>query len=179
MNNSTVQRPTMMLTGQTYALELCGNLIDRIGFNNIPYLDVVEIFDADSTFVALLHFTDILLEAAQRPELPLVDHHVIADHSDSDSRAGDRAVHHIGSRNNASFRHREYLSHLSSSQRPLLERRLKQPFHRGFDLGQRVVNNGVETDIDTLLFGQRGSLRLRPDIEPDDDGVRCSCKQHI
>src|SRR5262245_42469136 len=176
MNNSTVQRPTMILTGQTYALELCGNLIDRIGFNNIPYLDVVEIFDANSTLVALLHFTDIVLEAAQRSELPLVDHHVIADYSDSDSGAGNRAVHHIGSRNDASFRHREDLPHLGSSQRSLLERRLKQPFHRGFNLGQRIVNNGVEADIDTLLFGQRGSLWLRPDIEPDNDGVRCSCK---
>src|SRR6185295_7694418 len=117
--------------GQTYALKFCGNLVDCIGFDDIPCLDVVEILDANSTLVTLLHFTDVVLEATQRPEFSLIDHYVIANHSHSDSRAGNRAIHHIRPRDNASFGHREDLSHFGPTQRPLLERRLQQALHRG------------------------------------------------
>src|SRR4029077_15595119 len=121
MNSSTVQSPTMILTRQTHASELCGNLVDRIGFDDVPGLDIVEILDADSAFIALLHFTDVVLEATQRPELSLINHHVVANHSCSDSRTGDRAVHHIGPRNDAGFGHRKDLPHLAPPNPPLFD----------------------------------------------------------
>src|SRR6185295_5824097 len=126
MNSSTVQSPTMMLTRQTHASELCGNLVDRISFDDVPGLNIVKILDADSAFIPLLYFTDIVLEATQRAKLPFIDHDVVTNHSDADSRSGNRAVHDIGPRNNAGFGHCEDLSNFGSSQRPLLERRLKQ-----------------------------------------------------
>src|SRR2546425_1053205 len=85
MNSSTVQSPTTILTGQTHASELCGNLVDRIGFDDV----------------------------------------------------------------------------------------------RGLNFGHRVVNNGVQADVDALLFSQGGSLRLRPDIEPDNNGIRRGSQQHV
>src|SRR5437868_5857743 len=120
MNSSTVHSPTMIPTGQTHASELCSNLVDRVGFDDIPNLDIVEILDADSAFIALLHLTDVVLEAAQRPQLPFIDHHVVANHSDSDRRTGDRAVHHMRSRNDAGLRHHKDLSHFGPPQRSLL-----------------------------------------------------------
>ena len=72
MNNSIVQSPTMMLTVRSvYASEFPRDLIDRIGFDDVPGLDVVEILDADPTLVTLLHFTDIVLKASERPQFPL------------------------------------------------------------------------------------------------------------
>src|SRR4029077_14226921 len=107
MNSSTVQSPTMIPTGQTHTSELCGNLVNRIGLDDVPSLDIVEILDADSAFIALLHLTDVVLETTQRPEFPFIGHHVVTNHSYSDCRTGDRAIHHIRSRNDAGFGHRK------------------------------------------------------------------------
>src|SRR5687768_7980541 len=101
MNSSTVQSPTMIPTGQTHTSEPCGDLVDRIGLDDVSGFDIVEILDADSAFIPLLYFTDIILEAAQRSKLPFIGHHVVTNHSYSDCRTGDRAVHHIRSCNDA------------------------------------------------------------------------------
>ena len=64
-----MRRVTLKLPG--VLLKLRCNLIDCIGFDDIAGFHVIEILDAQTTFISLLHFTHIVLETPQRSELPL------------------------------------------------------------------------------------------------------------
>src|SRR5690348_7691117 len=66
----------------------------------VARLDVVVLLDADAALHAVAHFVHVLLETAQRFQLALEDHHVVAQHADrlvpahhafDDHAAGDRA----------------------------------------------------------------------------------------
>ena len=52
------------------------------------------------------------------------------------------------------------------------KRRLEQALHGVAHVVEGVVDDRVEADVDAFALGGGGRLRLRPDVEADDDGVR-------
>src|SRR5262245_46971254 len=52
--------------------------LHREDFDDIADLDVIELLEPDAALEPALHFADIVLEAAQRSDLALVDHDVVA-----------------------------------------------------------------------------------------------------
>jgi hypothetical protein len=47
------------------------------------------------------------------------------------------------------------------------------------DILHHLVDDRVKADVDLLPLGEVGTLRLRPNVEPDDDGRRCRGKHHV
>src|SRR5206468_7935752 len=93
-----------------------GDPFHREHLDDVADLDVVEPFEADATLEASLHFADIVLEPSQRPNLPFVDHDVVANETGvgvagprdppfGDQTAGDRSV----------LRHLEGIAHLRNA----------------------------------------------------------------
>src|SRR5678816_1387915 len=81
-----------------------------VALDLVTRLDVVVLLDADAALVAVAHFVDVFLEAAQRFELALEDHGVVAQHADRLVPL-DHALHHHAAGNRAELRAAEHVAH--------------------------------------------------------------------
>src|SRR5690606_6781264 len=73
----------------------------------------------------------------------------------------------------------EDLAHLSTSKDMLHEFWLEQTLQRRFDIGDEVVDDRVQADIDALAVGQLLGLRGWSHVEADDDGIGGRGQHHI
>src|SRR3954471_6605716 len=141
------------------------------GLDDVLDLDVVERPQADTALVALADLGDVVLEAAQRLDGEVVgDDHTVThqpglrvpvDGAAADDRPGDVA----------DARHAEDLADLRRAERDLLVLRLEHALEGRLDLLDRLVDDRVVPDVDTLAVGQLGGLPLGPDVEAQDDDV--------
>src|SRR5688500_10634537 len=81
-------------------LEGARDLLGTVALDHVADLEVVEVLDADAALEALLDLLHVVLEAAERAEVAVVDLDRVADHADlgaaleraaADVRAGDGA----------------------------------------------------------------------------------------
>ena len=75
--NVTRQTPTTMTTAATTSV--ARDLLDLVRLDDVALLDVVEVLEPDTALVALHDLADVVLEAAQRRQLAVVDLHRVAD----------------------------------------------------------------------------------------------------
>src|SRR5215218_402491 len=94
--------------------------------------------------------------------------------NDANAAAGPRngSIDDIASRDRPGFRYGKDLPDLRPAQHPLLECRFQEPFHGGPNIGDGIVNNRVQPDIDAFSVGQARSFWFGSNIEADDDGPR-------
>ena len=135
-----------------------------------PTLMSLKLSSADAALEALRDLADVVLEAAQRAELALVDLDRVADQADL-RVALDRAVGDHAAGDRADLRDGEGLAHLGLAQRLLALDRREQAGHRLLHVVERLVDDVVELDLDALLLGELLRLAGRTDVEADDDGV--------
>jgi len=58
-------------------LKFCSDLFYNIIFEDVPDLDVIEIFDQDSAFITSLNLFDVILESLERTHLAFIDDDVV------------------------------------------------------------------------------------------------------
>src|SRR4051812_16474938 len=155
----------------TSTLSIPRLLADLEGLDDVLDLDVVERPQADTALVALADLGDVVLEAAQRLDGEVVgDDDAVAD--DPGLRVPvDRAGPDDGTSDVADARHAEDLADLRRAERDLLVLRLEHALEGRLDLLDRLVDDRVVPDVDTLAVGQLGGLPLGPDVEAQDDDV--------
>jgi hypothetical protein len=61
------------------AYELRGNVLESVGFDDVAFLEVLELGDLDAAFVALGDFANVVLETAQALDLAVEDDRRVAD----------------------------------------------------------------------------------------------------
>src|SRR5262245_6214542 len=83
-----------------------GSLLDLEGLDDVADLDVLVPLEPDAALEALLDLGDVVLEAAQRPHLPLVDDAVVAEQPQL-GVARDRALGHVAAGHDAELRNLE------------------------------------------------------------------------
>src|SRR5581483_9738415 len=103
-------------------------------------LDVVVLLDADAALHAVAHFVDVLLEAAQRFQFALEDHHVVAQHADR-LVALDHALDHHAAGDRAEFRGAEHVAHFGGAENVLSHFGTEQTARRLFHLIDHVVDD--------------------------------------
>ena len=107
-----------------------------------------------------------------------MDHHTIPDNARHGVAPHD-AFPHVASRHRADARDAENRPHLRTPKRFFVVRGSQQSEHRLLDVGNRLIDNRIETNVNLFLFGQFGGLRNRTNVEADDDGVRGRRKHDI
>src|SRR5699024_6741549 len=135
-------------------------------------LEVVVRAQVDTALVPVAHLGDIVLEAAQTGHLDVLgDHHTVA----GDARlrtALDDAAAHDRTGDVAELGGAEDLADLRRAELDLLVLRLEHALEGGLDLVDRVVDDRVVLDLDTLALGVVRVQTLRANVVADDDGVR-------
>src|SRR5687768_5844364 len=112
MNNSTDSSATTKsrIANHKSRMDWRRDPLHREDLDHVAYLDVVEPLEADAAFEPGLHLADIILEPAQRGDLPLEHHHVVAEQSRlCFARARDAPVGDHAAGDGAHLRHLEDL----------------------------------------------------------------------
>ena len=104
--------------GPEWRLERAGNFLDLERFDHIAFANIVIVFDGHAALKAVADFADIVLEAPERPELTLIDDHVIAQQTAS-GIAADDAIHDTATGNLADLGDRENLADLGMADNDL------------------------------------------------------------
>src|SRR5262245_26708950 len=117
--------------------------------------------------------------------MALEDDHVVADETRLRA-AFDHPVDDHTTRDGTHFRHPDDIANLRLPDDDFLERRIEQSEHRIADLLFDFVDNGVQTDVDILLFSHLIGAGFRSHVEPDDDRrsagrrrIRCARQQDV
>src|SRR6478736_2001131 len=142
-----------------------------IGRDEVLDLEVVERPQVDAALEALADLGDVVLEPAQAGDLDVLGHD---DPVAGDPRPGatpDLATAHDRAGDVAELAAAEDLADLRGAELDLLVLRLEHALEGLLDLVDRLVDDRVVADLDTLALGDLGVLALGPDVEADDDGV--------
>ncbi len=134
-------------------LELGGNFVEDIGFDDVSRFEIIEILNRDTAFIALLHFPHIILEPSKRSKLAFVHHHVVPKNAYSDTGPGHGSFHHVTTRHQTGLRDGKHLSDLGSTERALFEHRLKERDLPKFERSTyaRAVDKGGEAGGERAL----------------------------
>src|SRR5215475_7249134 len=143
------------------------DLLGDEGFDDVAELVIVETFDGDAAFVSLLHFADVIFEAAQTADVTFEDDHVVADQAGM-RRAFDRAVRHHAAGDRADLRHADDVADFGLADDGLFGCGFHQPEHRVADLFFHLIDDRVQPDVHVLLFGRVIGAGFGPHVESDD-----------
>src|SRR5262245_53863137 len=118
-------RQTSHAAPHTPPLRGCQHAPHREDLDHVADANVVELIEADAAFESALDLAHIVLEAAQRPDLALVDHDVVADEPRlAVAAARDAAFGDHAPGNRAELGHLEDAANRSHAQADFLERRI-------------------------------------------------------
>src|SRR5215203_3878352 len=158
------------LTVQNKALGLPRDLDDLEELEDVALLDIVEVLDADPALEALADRADVVLEAPERGDVPLVDHGPVAHHAHA-VVAEDLTSGHVAASDRAGVRDPEDRAHLGGPRLVLGGLGGQHAAHGGLDLLEGLVDHVVGPDLHALPLGYLlGGVR-RPDVETEQDAV--------
>src|SRR4051794_30940047 len=139
------------------------------GLDDVLDLDVVVRPEADTALEAFADLGDVLLEPTQRLDTQVVGDDDTVPNQPCPAVAVDGAGAHDAAGDVADARNAEDLAHLGGTELHLFVDRLEHALEGCLDVLDRLVDDRVVADLDTLTLGQLRRLALRPDIEADDD----------
>src|SRR5690606_6057949 len=143
--------------------QLARNLLHVKDFDLVAGLDVIVILHTDAALGTAAHFGHVVLEAPQGFQHALVDHHVVAQHTDrlalvhgalGDDTAGDLAE--LG--------RAEHIANLGDTDDLLADFRGQHAGQGRLDVIEQVVDHAVIADIDPFLFRQLAGGGLGADV---------------
>ena len=115
--NSRLSSATVISLGR--ASDRLGDPFDGEDLDDVPDLDVVEAIEGDAALGARLHFTDVILEPAERGQLAVPDDGIVAQEPGLRvAAAGDAAVGNDAAGNRARLGRLENLADLRLASRP-------------------------------------------------------------
>src|SRR5262245_16817538 len=83
-----------------FALQRARYFDDLVDLELVALFDRVEVLEREPALEARLHFAHVVLEALQRIELAVVDHHAVAQHAHARA-APHQPFEHVASRDGA------------------------------------------------------------------------------
>src|SRR5205807_3121876 len=134
------------------------------GFNDIAFLYVIEVADADTALHAVADIAGIVLEALERRDFAFVDLNTIAQQAHV-GIALDLPIQDIATGNYADLRHFEGVAYFSPAQVGFLIDGIEQAGHGFLDFVLKLVNDGMQADVHFFLLRQLLRLALRTNIE--------------
>ena len=153
-------------------------LLHYEALDNVADLDIIELLDLHTALVAACNFLNVVLEAAQRCQLALVNNDIIAQHAHG-AAALDLAVEDVAAGNGADLGDLVGLADLRMTDDDLLELRCEHALHCGFDLINAVVDDAVHTHIDVCSRRAVACGIVRPDVKADYDSAGGRSKHNI
>src|SRR5690554_4258265 len=150
--------------------ELARDLLHIEHFDLIAGPDVVVVLDPDAALGPAAHLADIILEAPQRLQHTLVDHHVVAQYADG-LAAVNRALGDDAPGNLAELGRTEYFPNLGDTDDLLADLRRQHPRQRLLDVIQQSVDHAVVADFDAFGFRQLAAADVGAHIEADHHGT--------
>src|SRR5918994_2917187 len=152
----------------TVSLQLAGDLADLVRLDDVALFHVVEVLDPDAALEPFAHLTDVILEAAERPDPAVVRDDTVPD--DAGARVpGDRPLDDVRPGHEPDPRNAEERADLRTPELGLALFGLQHAAHGIADVVDRVVDHAVQANVHALLLGQVPGLHVRADVEPDDD----------
>src|SRR5437762_1468762 len=146
--------------------QLGSDLLGCEGLDYIANFDVTVTGDADTALHTVAHFGDIVFEAAQRTDAPLVDHHVVAQQTHI-GIALDHAIDHRATSDGSDLGHSEGVADFGAAKVCFLDRRFEQSEHGFLDLVLQLVDDRMQADVNLLLFGEFLRFALGTYVEAD------------
>ena len=135
------------------------------GFDNVADLDVVEVFEADTTFEVTDHFAGVVLMALEGGNLTGVHHHAVTEEAGK-GVTGKLAVRDHTTGDDADLGHGEGIAHFGLAKVHFLRHRSEHAGHSGLDLFTQLVDDIVEADIDLFLFSTSLTLAVGRTLKP-------------
>src|SRR5450759_775392 len=128
------------------------NLNDFVGFELVAHDQIVVIFQRQAAFEIGFNFFYVILEAFQRIQFTVVDHHVVAQHAHPRT-APDHTFQHVATGDRAHLGNGEHLAHFDHAHDafPLLGS--QHAGQRSLDLVHHRVDDVVVADVHTGRFG--------------------------
>src|SRR6516165_1448178 len=142
-----------------------------VGLDHVLDPDVA-VADADAALETLADLGHVLLEPAERLHAEVLRHYDPVTDQACLAAAGDGARTDDAAGHVADARYPEDLADLRRAELGLLELGLEHALERGLDLVDRLVDDRVVADLDTLALGQFPGPAGRPHVEADDHRVR-------
>src|SRR5262245_49109627 len=164
--SSIARAPTTMRR-----LQRAGHFLDPVDLQDVADLDVVEVGDPDPALEAARHLANVVLEPPQGPDRAVVDHHLVADDADL-GVARHRPLGHVAPGDDSDLRDAERVAHFHHAVHVLALLGLQHAFERLLHRLDGFVDDLVELDVDALALGDLARARRRPDMEPQNDGIR-------
>src|SRR5690606_25691298 len=158
--------------------ERSGDLFDPVALDHVANLDVVEVGNVQAALEALADLADIVLEALETAELPLVHLDAVADDANLPTPL-DLAVGDHAPSNGTHPGHLEDLPDFGGSEKHFPLFRREQALHRSLNFRHGLVDDVVEADVDLLPLRRHASFARRPNVEADDDGAGSRGEQHV
>src|SRR5882724_13691410 len=122
-------------------LELRGsNLLDYIRLNLVSDLDVIKVFQADTTLEAFTHFRNVIFETTQRSDVAFPTDHPIANQSRA-GVAANVAIDDHRAGNHTCFGNPENFTHVSLADDSLFFDGLEHANHRSPNFFFNLVND--------------------------------------
>src|SRR5271165_3780267 len=150
----------------------------RKSFHNVVRFDVREVVDGQAALEAGLYLTDVILKSLQRIDLAGMDYDVVAQHAHF-AVARNAAVEHHAAGHVADLADAEHFANRDAALVYFLEDRLQHAGHGALKLVRKLVDDGVEADVDFLMLRHCRGIALRTHIEADDNCVRGRGQQHV
>ena len=123
-------------------------------------------------------FAHVVLEVLERGELARPDDDVVAQQAHLRAAAHE-ALEHAAARDVADLRHADDLADFEEADLRFAQLRREQARKRSLHVVDGSVNDVVVADVDAFVFGKLSRLRIRADVEADDDALRSGREVHV
>src|SRR3984885_12373650 len=155
-----------MAEGATRLFHRPGDFDPREALDLIAHPHVLVVLHADAALGAGTYFAHVILEAPQRFQLPLVDHHALAQHANG-IVALDCAFRDQTARHDAELAGAEYIAYLRDAQDGLLDLRGEHAAHHRLNVIDGLVDDAEIAHIHAQLLDRFARARIGTHIEAD------------
>src|SRR3954454_19986917 len=142
-----------------------------VDLHRVAFLHVGVVGEHDAALEAGRDLADVLVEAAQRADRPVVHDGAVTDEADLRA-ARDLAVRDHAAGDDADARRAEDLADLDVAHDVLDGLRREHALHGVAQLVDRAVDDRVGADLHALAVRELAGLAHRADVEAEDDRVR-------
>src|SRR5579859_5177806 len=149
-----------------------------VALDLVARLHVVVVLHADAALGASTHFAHVVLEAAQRLQGALEDHHVVAQHADR-VVALDVTFHHQAAGDGADLGGTEHVAHLGQAHDLLAGLSAEHAAHGLLHVVDGFVDHAVVAQVHAGLRHQAARAGVGTHVEADDHRLGGGSQVHV
>src|SRR5262249_51010711 len=134
--------------------------------------------DADAALEPFAYLAHVVLEALERRDGAVEDFDAVANHSHA-TLAIDHAAANGTASDRSDARNLEDVAHLGLAEHDFALFGAKHAFHRRTNVGDRLVDDAIELDLDAFALRGRTRVVVGTHVEADDDGTRGAREEDV